>query len=642
MRTKKRLKQIFCTALCLCMVLSMSVNASAEEPGQDAGGGTAHSSHPVCGLTHKDIGDHTGTCSEIAWTQLYMENGKLYYGDGTNVTEITQSGNATKYYNLPAGSYYLASDIALPKTIYVNGNVNLCLNGKSLTNKDEKCYGLIEIQADATLNICDCQGNGKVEFNNTGSSSPAITFATSGDNTNELNLYGSRIIGNSVYTINLGKASSSNCKITFRMYDGEVKNTKISSTSAAVYAQNKTTSAKSTIEIYGGTITCEKGYGIDTHMDNKTQTLVAGGTIQGGNHALHVLGNLTLSGSPQIQCIGDDDDAAIDITTTSYVKTEQDYVIVKDDFMQAPETTISVSKLVSNGVPVLIAKPEVNTSSLDDKVQYFISAKDNHFVEIGSDGLYLNACAITGQPTAANQYTVTAAGHDSGGKLAYQWYSAKSGGISVTEDTVKDPGELSYTGWSGNECWSTRKTGDVTGFTLAMKKDDELTLLLSQDDFGAITVNKITISDAVGKQTIEKTESEMEDISDTEGSFPTKKKKCILTAPADGEYTLKLNWLLSGSSPFDTLEFTATVTAEVPDQKQPDQTAAQLDTTKLQSGAYLCQVTWEGKTTQNSQAVHYTVPHTHNNRQQSKGRLCCALRRYGNLHSESDLHSLQP
>ena len=39
MRTKKRLKQIFCPALCLCMVLSMSVNASAEETGQAAGGG---------------------------------------------------------------------------------------------------------------------------------------------------------------------------------------------------------------------------------------------------------------------------------------------------------------------------------------------------------------------------------------------------------------------------------------------------------------------------------------------------------------------------------------------------------------------------------------------------------------------------
>ena len=39
MRTEKRLKQIFCTALCLCMVLSMSVNASAEETRQDAGGG---------------------------------------------------------------------------------------------------------------------------------------------------------------------------------------------------------------------------------------------------------------------------------------------------------------------------------------------------------------------------------------------------------------------------------------------------------------------------------------------------------------------------------------------------------------------------------------------------------------------------
>lgn len=538
-----------------------------------------------------------------------MENGKLYYGDGTNVTGITQSGNATKYYNLPAGSYYLASDIALPKTIYVNGNVNLCLNGKSLTNKDEQCYGLIEIQADATLNICDCQGNGKVEFNNTGSRSPAITFVTNVGNSNEMNLYGGQIVSDSTYTIDLGTANSSNCTIAFRMYGGEVKNTntKISSTSAAVHAQNTNAFAKSTIEIYGGTITCEKGYGIDASSDDKTQILIAGGTIQGGDHALHLLGNLTLSGSPQIQCIGDDD-IAIDITTTNVAETEQDYVIVKDDFLQAPGTTISVSKPVSNGVPVLIAKPEGNASSLADKAQYFISAEDNHFVEIGSDGLYLNACAITGQPTATNQYTVTATGHDSGSKLAYQWFSAKRDEIPVTEKTVMSCKNLSYGGFEGEEHWSA--SGGEVSFTLAMKAGDVLTLLFSQDHLNmfGITIDKITISDDSGDQKVEKGESDMEEIYDPENPLQTQ-KKCTLTVPADGNYTLNLSY--SGSV-YDGPTFTATVTAEVPDKALDNQIAATLNTEGLPSGSYICQVTWEGKSTQNSQAVHHTVPHTHN------------------------------
>ena len=60
--------------------------------------------------------------------------------------------------------------------------------------------------------------------------------------------------------------------------------------------------------------------------------------------------------------------------------------------------------------------------------------------------------------------------------------------------------------------------------------------------------------------------------------------------------------------------FTATVTADVPDKELSDQTAAKLNTTGLPSGSYICKVTWENKTTLNSQTVRYDAApsHAHN------------------------------
>ena len=546
-----------------------------------------------------------------------MENGKLYYGDGIAVPQDT---TYYRHYNLPAGSYYLAGDINLAddtnaqKLINITGKVNLCLNGNTLTGKG---LGLINIQETAVLNICDCQGGGTMILNkNLSENYPVITFVTSSSNTNELNLYGGQIVGDSTYTIRLVRGNQSNNKTAFRMYGGEVRNTKISPESAAVYAHDSQSNSNgNTIDIYGGTITCQNGYGIDTSSDNKTKILVAGGTIQGYWYALRVLGNLTLSDTPKIECTGKNSYADIGIITSDR-ETEQNYLIVKNNFVPMGEKEISVYKYVGNSGSVLIAKPEDGKySTLDGKAQYFVAATDylkNHFVDFGEDGsLYLDTCAITQQPTEENNYTVEAKG--SGGKLAYQWYSAKRGEVPVTEeDTVNSSssGDLYYD--KNSECWNANSSGEVTGFTLAMKKDDVLTLLFSQNelDMREITLDEVTISNATANQKIQPV---IEVVSVPDGIFQTTKKKYTLTAPADGDYTLQLKLsLLDNTEYFPGVDFTATMTAEVPDQKQPDQTAAQLDTTKLQSGAYLCQVTWEGKTTQNSQAVHYTVPHTHN------------------------------
>ncbi len=136
-------------------------------------------SHPVCGKTHTDIGDHTGACEAIEWTEW----------KGTAIIE--------------SGSYYLSDNISIDKlTISQNITVSLCLNGKTLSVKD---FPYLEKK---NLNICDCTGGGVLNFN-----SDNIHMQISG----RLNLYGGILTSKSSQIVNLYTDNTS-----FHMYDGKI------------------------------------------------------------------------------------------------------------------------------------------------------------------------------------------------------------------------------------------------------------------------------------------------------------------------------------------------------------------------------------------------------------------------------------
>ena len=566
-------KRLLGTALCLCAaVCLMSVSASAA----------GHSSHPICGKTHIDIGDHTGTCGDVTWT------------------EVTQSAVTDGTLVLEGGkSYYLGGNINTTKAITITGTVNLCLNGNTLSRTNT----VIEVKGNATLNICDCQGGGIIAAANP--KRTAIEVAPSVDSTATLNLYSGEVSGSvydSTYDKSIIKLDSSSVRkmAVFNMYGGNVQNSNSDNRCSAVHV---TRSSVCKINIYGGEVTCDKGDGINAWNSENAPILIAGGTITGGDAALSVLGNLTLSGNPTI-CHKGESGADIDITTTNNHSTENNYITVTNDFAPQKGTEISVD--VPNyqlQTGRIIAKSATGASSLSDRAQYFVSAEKGYFVESNSDGdLQLTACAITGQPTVENSYTVTANGSDD--KVKYQWYSAKSGEVPVTENSVKGKGNLSY--WDKWSC----SPGEVTGFTLTMKKDAVLALLFPDDEGipGRATINSASISDATGNHTVHKNSSDFETVAENEWPWTTY-KKCTFIAPADGDYTLKIN--CSGDE-YAALQFTATVTADMPDKESPSQTAATLNTSQLKPGSYICKVTWENKTTLNSQAVSYTAPqHTH-------------------------------
>lgn len=84
------------------------------------------------------------------------------------------------------------------------------------------------------------------------------------------------------------------------------------------------------------------------------------------------------------------------------------------------------------------------------------------------------------------------------------------------------------------------------------------------------------------------------------------------TAPAAGEYTLKISaraFIVDDSNVPDRsdLSFEAALRTLVPDTAKPaGGTAAALDTAGLSAGKYICQVTWEGKSTLNSGVVQFS------------------------------------
>ena len=564
MRIWKRLLNI---ALCLCAaVCVMSVSASAAEH-----------SHPVCGETHADIGDHTEPCSAVEWT-AWNETDEISYADGTNTACVYLSDNAT-----PSSTLKVSNGQTL----------NLCLNGKTLKSAGT----VIEVKGNATLNICDCQGGGGITI----SSGCVIKVDTKDDGnkpvvlgTATLNLYGGKLSTDDTHDSGTVKLYNNNGNkpqtvAVFNMYGGEVHNK--DSGESAVYASFANIgTGYYNINMYGGSVTCEKGNGFKLNNNENITMQITGGTITGGRYGvgLSSQNTLTLAGNPKFI------DTAF-YSGTANISIPGDVTLtVKDDFAPAEETKVSVRKSVDSSGSVVFAAPAEGNNSLSSKAQHFVSAKEGYFVEC-ADGvnLQLTACAITEQPTV-NDYTVTANG---GAKATYQWYSVTKGDVPVTSKnaTTKDFSSDGDVGeWS---CFRRAENGDLVSlgaFTLHMNAGD-----------------KLTLTEARGVEGFSLADSNDNPVDPVESSWTS----CTYAAPADGEYTLTVT---ARPESFDENNyhlrpsFKATVTADVPDTALSDQTAATLNTTGLPSGSYICKVTWENKTTLNSQAVSYTAPqHTH-------------------------------
>lgn len=538
-------KLLLTLTLCLCALLCMAVTASASEV-------PVHS-HPVCGKTHIDIGDHTGTCGDVTWTAW----------DGNDMDAGTGD------IQLTTGHYYLSDNVTPTSTIHIVGQVCLCLNGCTLSysglvsSDSDSIGGMILLDDRAVLNICDCKGGGSIVYNYDSSTWRKSTILVKGEST--LNLYGGSVIkenGTETTAVDLNYYAGAN----FHMYGGKVENrsTKNPYNTYAVYVGGKPGDQveRSDVKLYEGELG-SRGYGIRVFIASPS-ILVAGGKIESDNTAIAVGdASLTLQGKPIIKTT-EDDSAAIKVGSNN--------IKVEDSF--APTSPVSVEN----------TSEMFGTASSADKAQYFTSFESGKFVAYDNGTLKFTACAITQQPTKDNSYTVKGNAPDS--KLSYRWYAVQEGEITVTDAVAKKSADARYSN-AWNE-WQVKCGNEIDCFTLYMNEGDVLTLsrILGGWD------TKVSISD--------RTVQESDD-----GTY-------TFTAPAAGEYTLKISaraFIVDDSNVPDRsdLSFNAALRTLVPDTTKPmGGTTAVLATTGLSAGDYICQVTWEGKSTVNSGVVQFS------------------------------------
>lgn len=460
--------------------------------------------------------------------------------------------------NTKTAYIYLANNVEIEDalTIPQGHTLYLCLNGKTISYNGEGIIynnggGLIYINGAAT--ICDCENTGCIKYEKTQKYIQISTIHSWGT----LNLYGGTI--SRMNANDNGHAIRTRSGSEFNMYGGTVSN---DGTTSALYLENAT-------NIYDGVITCTNGRGIQTSGIN---LLVAGGTISAGEkEAIDLSATvLTLSGQPTITSAG---------TDSAVIDAGANIIKIADSF--APAHCISVSKSGDNDT---FAEPVEGGASLADKAQYFTSFESGKFVAYDNGTLKFTACAITQQPTKDNSYTVKGNAPDS--KLSYRWYAVQEGEITVTDAVAKKSADARYSN-AWNE-WQVKCGNEIDCFTLYMNEGDVLTLsrILGGWD------TKVSISD--------RTVQESDD-----GTY-------TFTAPAAGEYTLKISaraFIVDDSNVPDRsdLSFNAALRTLVPDTTKPmGGTTAVLATTGLSAGDYICQVTWEGKSTVNSGVVQFS------------------------------------
>lgn len=281
-------KGVFGAVLLLCATLCMTnVTALADD-------GTH--THPICGTTHTDIGDHTGECADVVWT-AWDGTSDIDYGDD-NTAYVYLSGNAER------SEQFAVKD---GKTLY------LCLNGYSITRTSDSTDAfdaVIRVYGDAQLVLCDCKGSGTITHSadvygrgvRLGDSSSTGDFimyggeisgnridisahsAAAGDGAgvesqqSDFTMYGGKITNNHVIkgSNNEGGGVNMHTGGTFTMYGGEISGNACSDTGSGVI------SAGTYLKLYGGTIsnnTADKrGGGVFTNM---TLTISDGITITG-------------------------------------------------------------------------------------------------------------------------------------------------------------------------------------------------------------------------------------------------------------------------------------------------------------------------------------------------------------------------
>ena len=274
-------KLLLTLTLCLCALLCMAVTASASEM-------PVHS-HRICeGTTCTDPAHSEGNHGSVTFaTELRQDGNTLYIGDQVWTYEHNVG------YILPAGTYYLGTDLTLDHQIRISNSrevkVTLCLNGKTITCTEN--YDAV-IQTPTTypveFTLCDCRPSdsvGKITHAN-GIRGVGVELKNNNavnDVAHKFIMYNGCITGNKT-THGAGVFLYSNT--TFTMYGGSITENECNSDTYLPCGGGVYAFTNATFTMYGGDITKNKadyGGGVSTSGDTANFTMYGGSITE--NHA---------------------------------------------------------------------------------------------------------------------------------------------------------------------------------------------------------------------------------------------------------------------------------------------------------------------------------------------------------------------
>ena len=302
-------KLLLTLTLCLCALLCMVVTASASEVQN-----TGSHSHELCKKTVCTNPEHikSGTHGSVTFaTELRQDGNTLYIG-----ADKWEYDSVLEAYILPAGTYYLGTDLTLNHRIQIQnsgGEVTLCLNGNTVMCTSNGAVIQTPTGAySANFTLCDCQPNGSVgkithKTGATGSgvdlqraaNTPAHTFimyngcitgntSTSGGggvsvaDSTTFTMYGGTITDNTAnYGGGVYVAGGDTENKYFTMYGGSITKNHANKSGGGIY------STSNNISIYGGGVT----------NNSVTKTGNAGGIYVSDSGTLTVGGNVNISGN---------------------------------------------------------------------------------------------------------------------------------------------------------------------------------------------------------------------------------------------------------------------------------------------------------------------------------------------------------
>ena len=214
--------------------------------------GTTHAEkHPICGAscTHdtKHYNDYYNN-----WLASGLGNDAkslvLRVGgpDSTYGNPLETSGSD---WVLPEGTYYLKDDIHIDKTIRIEGEVTICLNGHDIcVDKEVAAFKIVQKNSGSKggkLKLTDCQERcGEIKSNTTGDRGNGVNIIYG-----TFDMYGGKIKG-------CRRGVFVDSSSTFNMYGGEISENEANGVTL-------TNSSTALFNMYGGEISRNTDYGVE-------------------------------------------------------------------------------------------------------------------------------------------------------------------------------------------------------------------------------------------------------------------------------------------------------------------------------------------------------------------------------------------